>query len=181
MISELSPDSIPTRGTFPRRNRLISALSDAVVVVEAPVRSGALITARHALEQGRGLFVAPGRPGDFAVAGCLELLRETPAQIVVGPEELVLDLGFVTGIGLEPGDGTHAPRVTRAHALGLLSGAELDVARAVCRHPQGIDQLAAGCPYPPGVVAGALTLLQVRGWVHLSGTVYLPAGPLLRG
>jgi DNA processing protein len=60
VVSELPPDALPTRGTFPRRNRIISALADAVVVVEAPLRSGALITARHALEQGRPLFVAPG-------------------------------------------------------------------------------------------------------------------------
>ena len=56
MISEFAPDVIPTRGTFPRRNRVISGLADATVVVEAGVRSGALTTAAWALEQSRGLL-----------------------------------------------------------------------------------------------------------------------------
>ena len=92
IVGEHPPDVLPTRGTFPRRNRIISGLALATVVVEAPVRSGALITARHALEQGRLLFVAPGRPGDPTMAGALALLRETPARPLVGVEELVVDL-----------------------------------------------------------------------------------------
>jgi DNA protecting protein DprA len=61
IASELAPDVRPTRGTFPRRNRVISGLADATVVVEAPARSGALITASWALEQGRECSSCPGR------------------------------------------------------------------------------------------------------------------------
>ena len=60
VVSELAPDVASTRGTFPRRNRVISGLADATVVVEAPARSGALITASWALEQGRDCFLVPG-------------------------------------------------------------------------------------------------------------------------
>ena len=92
VVGELAPHARPTRGTFPRRNRLLSALAQAVIVVEAPTRSGAVNTAHHALEQGRALFVVPGRPGDRLTAGCLRLLRETEARPVVGLDELVADL-----------------------------------------------------------------------------------------
>ena len=85
IVSELAPGVRATAGTYPRRNRIISVLASATIVVEAPARSGALITARHALEQGRQLLVAPGRPLDPAVAGNLALLRETPARPLVGP------------------------------------------------------------------------------------------------
>ena len=183
VISELPPDAVPTRGTFPRRNRIISALADAVVVVEAPRRSGALITARHALEQGRPLFVAPGRPGDASIAGCLALLRETPARPITGPEELLVDLGFV---GDGDGQGSHradgrplGPRLDRRMALALLDGAQREVAARICQGPVGADALVVSTGLPPGVVSGALTLLQLRGWIQPMGAAYLPAGPLL--
>jgi DNA processing protein len=183
VVSELPPDAVPTRGTFPRRNRIISALADAVVVVEAPRRSGALITARHALEQGRPLFVAPGRPGDATTAGCLALLRETPARPITGPEELLVDLGFV-GEGSSPGwNGTDSralgPRLDRRMALALLDGAQREVATRICHGPVGADALVVSTGLPPGVVSGALTLLQLRGWIQPLGAAYLPSGPLL--
>ena len=76
IVSELGPDVVPTKGTFPRRNRIISGLSDATVVVEAPARSGALITASWALEQGRDCYLVPGAIDAPASAGCLAFLRE---------------------------------------------------------------------------------------------------------
>jgi DNA processing protein len=182
-VSELPPDAVPTRGTFPRRNRIISALADAVVVVEAPRRSGALITARHALEQGRPLFVAPGRPGDATTAGCLALLRETPARPITGPEELLVDLGFVGDGESEGSNGADrpalGPRLDRKMALALLDGPQREVAARICQGPVGADALVASTGLPPGVVSGTLTLLQLRGWIQPMGAAYLPAGPLL--
>jgi DNA processing protein len=175
VISESAPHVQATRGTFPRRNRLISALSDATVVVEAPARSGALITARHALEQGRLLLVAPGRPGDPTVAGCLALLRETDARPVVGLDEFVADLGFAT-----PVERRAAPALGRAEALRLLGASERAIAVRLCRSPAGPDLLTAETGLAPGVVAAALTLLQLRGWAQASGPLYLAAGPLMR-
>ena len=78
IVSELGPDIRPSKGTFPRRNRIISGLADATVVVEAPARSGALITASWALEQGRECFLVPGSIDAPASAGCLAFLREFP-------------------------------------------------------------------------------------------------------
>lgn len=178
VISELPPDSRPSKGSFPRRNRIIAALAETTIVVEAPARSGALITARHALELGRAVFVVPGRPGDPLTAGSLALLRETPARPYVGLDELIadLELDLASTVTLETG----APSLGRSAALRLLSGAERQVAEALCRRPGGADGLVQATELPPAVVAGALTLLQLRGWIQTVGPAYLPAGPLLR-
>lgn len=76
LLSEYPPGTPPASWHFPQRNRLISGLSMAVLVVEAPAKSGALITARHALEQGRDVFVVPGSLDQESFAGSLALLRE---------------------------------------------------------------------------------------------------------
>lgn len=180
LISELAPGVRATRGTFPRRNRIISVLASATIVVEAPARSGALITARHALEQGRQLLVAPGRPFDPRVAGNLALLRESPAVPLVGLDEMLVDLGFDA---MEEGssDAIGVPgSLTAAAALELLGPPERAVARALRDGPQTVDGLCRGSGLPVGVVAAALTILQLRGWARVLGSMQLPAGPLLQ-
>lgn len=76
ILSEFTPGTPPYKQNFPRRNRIISGLSNGVLVVEAPERSGALITARQAAEQGRDVFVVPGNIDQPTAAGSNELLRE---------------------------------------------------------------------------------------------------------
>ena len=175
IVSEHYPDVGATRGTYPRRNRIIAALADATVVVEAPARSGALITARHALELGRPVFVAPGRVGDWAVAGSLALLRETPARPLVGLDELAVDLGYLEENGAA---GDRVERPGRSSALALLGATERVVAERLCRGPAGLDVLVADTGLAPAVVSGAVTLLQMRGWVQPLGPAFLVAGPL---
>lgn len=178
ILSEHAPSVAPTRGTFPRRNRIISVLTLGTIVVEAPIRSGALITARHALEQGRRLLVAPGRPGDAASAGCLDLLRQSPARPLVGLDELVVDLG----LDAQPLRGARPDgpaRLSCSAALAMLGPVEREVARALHDGPTTIDAIIARTGQPPAVVAGALTLLQLRGWSQPVGAMQLPCGPLL--
>jgi DNA processing protein len=181
IVGEHPPDVLPTKGTFPRRNRIISGLARATVVVEAPIRSGALITARHALEQGRSVFVAPGRPGDGAVAGALALLRETPAQPLVGVEELLVDLDLdLVGGAVPPSGGQPGAPLDAPAALATLAPVERTVATVLVAGPASIDAIVRVTGHPPAVVAGALTLLQLRGWAGTVGPLQLPAGPLLR-
>jgi DNA protecting protein DprA len=80
VVAELAPETPASRGTFPRRNRLVSGLADATVVVEAGRRSGALITAGWALEQGRECFLVPGPMDSPTSAGCNAFLRSFPGQ-----------------------------------------------------------------------------------------------------
>jgi DNA processing protein len=177
VISEHHPSVGATRGTYPRRNRIIAALGDATIVVEAPARSGALITARHALELDRPVMVAPGRVGDWSVRGSLRLLHETPARPLVGLDEMTADLGYFAAPSAVSGDP--APVDRRAPAFAILGTTERVVAERLCRGAAGLDTLVAETGLAPSVVSGAVTLLLMRGWVQAVGPAYLPAGPLL--
>ena len=84
LISEYPPGSQPQKWTFPRRNRIISGLSQGVLVVEAPRASGALNTANHALEQGRDVYAVPGNVSSLSSAGCNELLRNGAGLAATG-------------------------------------------------------------------------------------------------
>jgi DNA processing protein len=91
LITETPMTVSPQAGMFPARNRIISALSRAVVIVEANVRSGALITATHAAEQGREVFAVPGNVDSVMSAGCLELIRNG-ARLVRSVDDILEDL-----------------------------------------------------------------------------------------
>lgn len=84
ILSEFAPGTQPAKWTFPKRNRIISGLSNGVLVVEAPERSGALITANHALEQGRDVFVVPGNIDQPGFVGNHRLLRDGATLISSG-------------------------------------------------------------------------------------------------
>jgi len=176
LISEHHPDVGATRGTYPRRNRIIAALGDATIVVEAPRRSGALITASRALELGRPLFVAPGRIGDWAMAGSLTLLRETPAQPMAGLDELIEDLGYLAPAA----DVVASGAAVRLQALDMLGPTERAVAQRLREGPAGLDLLVAETGLPPGAISSAVTMLLIRGWAQSLGPAYIAAGPLSR-
>lgn len=94
ILSECIPGTMPEGWLFPQRNRIISGLADVVVVVEAKERSGSLITADFALEQGRDIYALPGRAGDALSAGCNRLIRQG-AGIILDPAEFLKELSLV--------------------------------------------------------------------------------------
>ena len=174
IVSELAPDVQPSRGTFPRRNRIISGLTEATVVVEAPARSGALITASWALEQGRPCYLVPGALDAQASAGCLAFLREWEheAHLVAGIPQLIADLGFTDPTP----HATDAVSAAATQSLGIVEGA---IAAQLVAGRVTVDELVAATDLPVATVLTALVLLERRGLaVGIHGR-YRPAGPLL--
>lgn len=181
VVSEYAPDVRPTQGTFPRRNRIISGLSSATVIVEAPARSGAMITASWALEQGRGCFVVPGAMDAPGSEGGLALLREFPdvVRVVAGIPQLIADLGFVASPApVAPGVRAPSEVVARA-ALDDLGATERRVAAQLLAGHRTVDEVVAATDLTVATVLATLALLERRGLaVGLHGR-YRPDGDLL--
>jgi DNA processing protein len=174
IVSELGPDTPPSKGTFPRRNRIISGLADATVVVEAPARSGALITASWALDQGRECFLVPGAIDAPASAGCLAFLREFPvaARIVAGIPQLIDDLGLADHLA-EPGVTSDA-----AATLADVGEAAGRLGRELLKGRSTVDELVAATGWPVASVLAGLTMLERRGLAVGVHGRFRPAGGL---
>lgn len=157
LVSEFAPPVTPTRRAFPRRNRVIAALSRAVVVVEAGVHSGALNTAGHALDLGREVLAVPGRVGESRAVGCLNLLRQG-AGLAAEVRDVFDALGCIhnesapSGPEDRTGEREPGPRGPDAWLLDALGGGE-----------RTADQLAALSGESIGETLAALGRLELDG------------------
>ncbi|MCA9001354.1 MAG: DNA-processing protein DprA [Planctomycetes bacterium] len=155
LLSEFAPGQGPRRHHFPLRNRLIAALADAVLVVEAAHASGSLITAHWALDMGREVFALPGRVDHAMASGTLRLLREG-ARAVGSPGQLLADLSYETPTGLG-GSPVALPRPEDADAARIfdaLEGETLD-----------INDLAARTGLPIPATMAHMAQLELAGLV----------------
>lgn len=100
VLSEVMPGGVPHAANFPVRNRIISGLSKAVLVVEAGIKSGSLVTARHALEQNRDVYAVPGSTLSQTSEGCRELIR-SGAKVVFSSDDVILELAPLLSADLE--------------------------------------------------------------------------------
>ena len=166
ILSEAPMGEAPQARHFPRRNRIVSGLSRGVVLVEAADRSGSLITARLAGEQGREVMAAPGSPLDPRAAGCNALLREG-ATLVRSAEDVIeaLTAGLAPSAPRPPKRVARAPAPTVAVAAPPLASADaagrvLDLLGAA---PVGFDDLARAAALSPAALSALLLDLELEG------------------
>ncbi len=185
IVSELAPDVGPLPGTFPRRNRVISGLADASVIVEAGERSGALITASWTLEQGRECFVVPGPIDVPQSVGCNRMLRLYPGQAraVPGVAELLEDLGLMATDGPPRVDARslRAGRTVGPDPEAILAGrgtVEAAVARALLPRAATLQELVDETGHAPATILAILTRLENDGLVVAALGRYAVGGSL---
>ena len=173
VISEFPLEVGPRPENFPRRNRLIAALSVAVVVVEAAARSGSSITAGHALDYGRDVMAVPGPVSSPLSEGCHRLIQQG-AKLVQNAGEVLEELSPLYRAALTPSSPAAKPPV-----LPSLTGDEAAVAGLLDDpEPCHIDVLAEKAPFGVGRLQAALFSLTLRGVVDaLPGGYYLPRFP----
>lgn len=153
LATEHWPGTPPAPWRFPARNRIVVGLAQAVVVVEAGRRSGALITADLALESGRPVLAVPGFPGIEGSAGCNALIR-AGAALCEGAQDVVAEVAYASWQQGPVG-------VAAAKPAGLAGR----IYRRLCLEPLRLDQIAEAVDSEPGPVAAALALLEVEGQV----------------
>ena len=175
LLSEMPMGWEPRARDFPRRNRIISGLSLAVVVVEAATRSGSLITARRAADQGRLVFAVPGSPLDPRSGGTNALIRDG-ATLVTSPADVIAEITpmlageapiraiLAESAASPPADAVESDRARIAAALG--------------QAPVAIDEIVRFTGLPPAVVHLVLLELDLAGRIErvAGGRVQLAAG-----
>jgi len=169
-LSEQPMGAVPQTRHFPLRNRIISGLSRAVVVVEAAARSGSLITARNAADQGRDVMAVPGHPFDARASGCNMLLRDG-ATLVRGAADVLEALGAPAPHRKQQVDAEPAPKPLpgpQPKSRPLAEAADLHT-RILARlgpSPLAEDQLIRDLAMPPAHLASALLTLELDGQIQ---------------
>lgn len=154
IISEYPPGTEPIPGYFPMRNRIISGLSDVIVVVEAKERSGSLITADFAIEQGKEVYAVPGQIDHILSSGCHRLIKQG-AGIFTSTKEMLLELRFA-GIRVE--ELEEIDKVT-------LEKEEIIVYSNIALLPKNVETIRAESGFTIQKLRGILVALQLKGYV----------------
>jgi DNA processing protein len=163
VISETAPTMVPLSGMFPQRNRIISGLSLGVIVVEAADRSGALITARHAMEQDREVFAVPGQIDNPAASGPHRLLRDG-AKLVTCVDDVLEELGHLPAAAPDGRGGS-----IRVAAELKLNDLEHTVLQAIDPAGSTLDDVAVACALPIHRVLSTVSVLESRRLVRKVG------------
>jgi DNA processing protein len=175
MVSEFSLSTRPDKGNFPMRNRIISGLSLGVVVIEAPHKSGALITVTHANEQGREVFSVPGHADSFVSKGTNQLLREG-AKLVENADDIIEELEPVLKSKIKEFK-TNRPQSLQEKQIPLikpqLSDEEARLFDLISLGPLDLDDIIVKSQSSVSAVSAVLMMLQLKKLVkQLPGKIF---------
>jgi DNA processing protein len=169
LLTESPMDQSPKSGLFPQRNRIISGMSLGVVLIEAGRGSGALHTARHAMEQNREVFAMPGRVDSDASLGCLDLIRDG-ATLIRDVDDVLSALGPL----VKPVQRTPTETVRKPVEL-MLSDQERTILNLVAAEAVPIDEIIRAANIEASRVLSTLTVLEMKRLVRR-----LPGGFVVR-
>lgn len=159
LLTEFCAGTKPDAHNFPARNRIISGMSVATLVVEAGDGGGALITAKFAFDQNREVYAIPGNLGQPTSVGCNQLIRDQVAKLVMSPEELLADL--------EPILGMHCAKVGDVGSSDVEAWAFDDDERRVVEFLAGgdavVNQISQGTGLGVGKLGSVLIMLELKG------------------
>lgn len=196
VVTEYPPGTEPVGKHFPVRNRIITGLSRGTLVIEAPHKSGALISADLALDQGRDVFAVPGDINRVNSAGCNLLIRQGAAELVQTPADILSHYAHDThGISISPADSTEVmpvlqtktpdrqPPKTEPKSVRMLDGTpqECTVWCAVRDGCGAVDAIVEHTGLPAAQVLSALTMLEVGAYVLHADTGYRTAADVQCG
>ena len=160
VISEYAPDEPAYKGTFPARNRIISGLSEALVIVEAGLNSGSLITAKHASEQGRPVYAVPGNINSQSSIGTNLLIRDGAVPLVI-IDDLIRDIGVDINRDPEIRPDLDADEEKVFEIVRVISGPT-------------VDEIIRGTGFDPQLVNSILTIMEIKGVVEsYAGRIYI--------
>lgn len=159
LLSEQPPGTPPRREYFPARNRIISGLADVILVIEARKRSGSLITADIALEQGKDIYALPGPVTSELSRGCHELIRQG-AGILLSPEDLLEELGLEPIIFTDEKDGRWNKNKKMLERKEKLVYASIDL------FPRSLNELIGRTQLPAEELMRILVSLEIQGYIR---------------
>ncbi|MCI9427916.1 MAG: DNA-protecting protein DprA [Eubacterium sp.] len=159
VLSEYLPKTAPVAAQFPARNRIISALSDIVILVEAKERSGSLITAEFALEQGKDIYAVPGRINDALSAGCNRLIAQG-AQILTNLSDFLEELGVSSAAYNQEKEKENEKMKNALEKEELLVYSCLDLSQ------KNMEDLVKITKIPAQKLADLLVRLQTKGVIE---------------
>ena len=163
VVSEMPPGTEPQAALFPRRNRIISGASRGVVVVEATLRSGSLITARFAAEQGRDVFAVPGSPLDPRAQGPNGLIRDG-ATLIQSADDVLSSLQFLRVLPVNfSSPPPPSPEPIENTSINIAPDHRQRVEAALSPTPVAVDELIRQCQVSAAVLATILLELELAG------------------
>jgi DNA processing protein len=163
LVSEFPLGTPPLARNFPQRNRIISGLARGVLVVEAGIQSGSLITAHQAMEQGREVFAIPGSIHSATSKGCHHLLREG-AKLVDSVNDVLEELGAI----LQPAPVLESPGPVEPGSS--LTAEYQQLLAAMDTTPTSVEHIVERCGLTPEAVCSMLLILELQNFVHMTGS-----------
>lgn len=163
VISEYENDFGPHKGTFPRRNRIIAGMSQGTLIIEAPEKSGALITARLALECNRDVFALPGNINQDTSKGTNSLIKNSKAF----PATSVHDIFEYMGIS---SPNRSAEKQTQDENSLKLKQEEIKIYKLIKNSPQSIENLIEETGMSPSQINAIFSILELKGLISVNGS-----------